>query len=334
MLNDEEFFLYYNSEIKPIVDKFEQYRKEKLFEYRSRKAAYYVSILIFLIITFYFYPHFLKEISYNLMGLRRGSVDNYEFILPVIIISIIGMIFSYFKMKNARKEFDYNTKTQLYRQIIGFYPQLEYRPFSGVNSSTISESNLFPSYDSFKSENYIQGQYKSIKIILSQIELIKITQMDVTVNGYTKTINKEQPIFKGLFFITSLNKKFSSTTYVIKDQLIKIFNDLPRCLKRVTLEDTAFESEFDVYSDNQIEARYLLTPSFMERLIKLNQKAALRCCFVDNKLFLGLAMKDDFMPSLALNEKVDYQRIKQVIQQIDILFEMVDTLKLDINIGL
>ena len=334
MLNDEEFFLYYNSEIKPIVDKFEQYRKEKLFEYRSRKAAYYVSILIFLIITFYFYPHFLKEISYNLMGLRRGSVDNYEFILPVIIISIIGMIFSYFKMKNARKEFDYNTKTQLYRQIIGFYPQLEYRPFSGVNSSTIAESNLFPSYDAFKSENYIQGQYKSIKIILSQIELIKITQMDVTVNGYTKTINKEQPIFKGLFFITSLNKKFSSTTYVIKDQLIKIFNDLPRRLKRVTLEDTAFESEFDVYSDNQIEARYLLTPSFMEGLIKLNQKAALRCCFVDNKLFLGLATKDDFMPSLALNEKVDYQRIKQVIQQIDILFEMVDTLKLDINIGL
>ena len=65
MLNDEEFFLYYNSEIKPIVDKFEQYRKEKLFEYRSRKAAYYVSILIFLIITFYFYPHFLKEISLN-----------------------------------------------------------------------------------------------------------------------------------------------------------------------------------------------------------------------------------------------------------------------------
>jgi hypothetical protein len=40
------------------------------------------------------------------------------------------------------------------------------------------------------------------------------------------------------------------------------------------------------------------------------------------------------MPSLALNETVDYQRIKQVIQQLDILFETVDTLKLDMNIGL
>ncbi len=334
MLNDEEFLSYYNLEIKPAVDKFEQYRKEKLFEYRYRKAAYFTFILIFLIITFYFYPHSLKYISYNLMGLRHGSTDHYGFILPVIIISVIGMIFSYFKMKKSQEEFDYTTKSELYSKIIGFYPEFEYHPFNGISSSTIIESNLFADFDEFRSEDYIEGKYKSIKINLSQIELIKITQMEVNVNSHTETINKEQSIFKGLFFITSLNKKFSSTTYVVQNQLIKIFNDLPKQLKRVTLEDSKFESEFDVYSDSQIEARYLLTPSFMERLLKLNQNTSLRCCFVDNKLFLALAIEDDFMPSLALNETVDYQRIKQVIQQLDILFETVDTLKLDMNIGL
>ncbi len=334
MLNDEEFLSYYNLEIKPAVDEFEQYRKEKLFEYRCRKAAYYASILIFLIITFYFYPHFLKEISYNLMGLRRGSVDYYEFILPVIIISVIGMIFSYFKMKKSRKEFDYTTKSQLYRKIVSFYPELEYHPFNGINNSTITESKLFPYFDKLKSEDYIEGQYKSIKINLSQIELIKIIPRQKTINNHTVTVNEEESIFNGLFFITSLNKKFSSTTYVIPNQIIKIFNGLPSHLKRVTLEDATFESEFDVYSDNQIEARYLLTPSFMERLLKLNYNTPLRCCFTNGRLFLALSMEGDFMPNLALNETVDYQKIKQVIQQLDILFETVDTLKLDMNIGL
>ncbi len=39
------------------------------------------------------------------------------------------------------------------------------------------------------------------------------------------------------------------------------------------LEDPRFEQEFVVYADDQVEARYVLTPSLMERLVEFKQKA-------------------------------------------------------------
>src|SRR5881398_3451621 len=42
-------------------------------------------------------------------------------------------------------------------------------------------------------------------------------------------------------------------------------------LEKIALEDTIFGSEYEVYSDDQIKARRLLTPAFMERLIAMPQ---------------------------------------------------------------
>lgn len=41
--------------------------------------------------------------------------------------------------------------------------------------------------------------------------------------------------------------------------------------ERVKLEDVSFERQFEVFSDNQIEARYLLTTAFMERMSEVKK---------------------------------------------------------------
>jgi hypothetical protein len=45
-------------------------------------------------------------------------------------------------------------------------------------------------------------------------------------------------------------------------------------MEPVRLEDPRFEGQYEVYSTNQIEARALLTPAFMERFMALAARSA------------------------------------------------------------
>jgi hypothetical protein len=51
----------------------------------------------------------------------------------------------------------------------------------------------------------------------------------------------------------------------------KLFSSFANNLEKVKLESIDFENRFIVYSNDQVEARYILTPSFMERLVKLEK---------------------------------------------------------------
>lgn len=39
----------------------------------------------------------------------------------------------------------------------------------------------------------------------------------------------------------------------------------------IKLEDINFSKNFDVYSEDEVEARYLLTPTFIEKFLKLKR---------------------------------------------------------------
>ena len=70
--------------------------------------------------------------------------------------------------------------------------------------------------------------------------------------------------FQGLFVKLQMNKNFNGKT-VVSDGTAKT-----KGLKEVILEDPEFKNIWDVHSDDQVEARYLLTVTFMERLKELN----------------------------------------------------------------
>jgi len=226
-------------------------------------------------------------------------------------------------------EFHYLSKSKLYKKIIGFY-NLDYSPFSGINRQTVYKTNLFPDFDRFSSEDYIQGEYKGVELKLSEIELIKIVK-----SGSGKDASyTENKVFSGLFIITDFHKRFSSTSYILPNKWIKIGVGLPSIYKRVDLEDPTFEKKFDVYSDNQIESRYILTPSFMERIVALSKMGDIRCCFIDKQMIIALELNKDFLPELSLYEVIDKERVKKILDDLQVIFDVINTLKLDMKIGL
>lgn len=330
MLDEKEFLLYYKAEIEPKLEEFEIFRKKKLASYiKALAVSIFFGIFIF-IITFYIYPNLIEDSK----TYPPDKENYYSFILPITIISFIGLIYGIFKLKHIRKDFNYITKSTLYNKLIGYHSSLEYKPLQGIDSSTVSESHILPAFDKLRSEDYIEGKYKSVDVKLSEIELIKIV-MEVRRIGNKSVIkHREEQIFKGLFLITSFNKRFSSNTYILADSWIKAFKRLPNGVKRVILEDPIFEKKFDVYSDDQVESRYLLTPSFMERLIEIHNEYKISCSFINGQMFIALPLEFDFLPNLGLTEQLDYAKAKQILEQLNIFFELIDTLKLNIKTSL
>lgn len=65
--------------------------------------------------------------------------------------------------------------------------------------------------------------------------------------------------------------------------------------QKVNLEDINFNKKFKIYSDNQIEARYILTPELMDDLLVLNEKIKhLKVTIIDNKMYIGFVGKNLF----------------------------------------
>ena len=77
---------------------------------------------------------------------------------------------------------------------------------------------------------------------------------------------------KGFFFIADFQKDFQGHTTILRNSLFKLSSSG----SRVKLENPDFEKTFDVYSTDQIEARYLLSPSRSEE--RRVGKECLRLC--------------------------------------------------------
>lgn len=112
----------------------------------------------------------------------------------------------------------------------------------------------------------------------------------------------------------------------------------------ISLEDPLFNKNFEVFTDNQVEARYLLTTAFMERLLNFQKKYN---CVVDvlfsnetapdlGNVFLSITSKRDFfkLPSSWINNPSDIKPIYKIIQEVKEIAEILDALKLDQDIGL
>lgn len=103
-------------------------------------------------------------------------------------------------------------------------------------------------------------------------------------------------LFEGLMVTIDFQvKSFSSRTLIIPKRGVMGWLNLGKGgLERVKLEDPIFEDLFDVFSNDQVEARYLLTPTFMDRLRllrKLFDGKPLRAAFEQGRLFIAFDVR-------------------------------------------
>ncbi len=189
---------------------------------------------------------------------------------------------------------------------------------------------LVPDWDRSKYEDLLTGKRGDTDFEFYEAHLEdKRTE---TSNGRTRT--KWVTVFKGQCLVLDFHKQFHGLTKVFRDtglfnKLVEIGQKFSnRHIEKVGLEDPVFEKAFEVFSNDQVEARYLLTPDFMQRLLDLEAAfdgKKIRCAFSGGKLFICMEGGNLFEPG-SMHDPLDHpDRISDVLHDFVAVFLVIDS---------
>lgn len=136
-------------------------------------------------------------------------------------------------------------------------------------------------------------------------------------------------IFLGVdkFWVWGLLHPYSLIAYFLV--LLVVYGVSTKINSKIDLEDQSFEDIFDVYGDDQIEARQILRQSFMKEIAeyckKIGEKTNWEFCFYENKIYIKRPLKK-YKPFLNISKDLEnniedfirlYLHIKQTRSMID-----------------
>ncbi len=134
--------------------------------------------------------------------------------------------------------------------------------------------------------------------------------------------------FKGLFF-TAKSNKFLYAPTIIKPKLLE--NDLnllfPR--KQLIIEDPEFNSLFTVYSEDQVQARYILSASLMEKLVQFRKKANrnIYVSFVDDMIYVAVEYPEGIFEPNLFKSMLKFAPLREYFEAIQLMLGIIEDLK-------
>jgi hypothetical protein len=135
-------------------------------------------------------------------------------------------------------------------------------------------------------------------------------------------------VFRGQLMRLDFPTKTFGRTVVLRDA--GIFNKKKRGdMKRVGLSSPKFEKTFEAYGTDQVEARVILDPVFMQRMIDLEASVEgkrIRFAFVDNDLFIAVETGNRYEAGSMLQPLDAPERMQRILDEVGVIYDIVDGL--------
>lgn len=291
----------------PTLQVLENKRKELLKKGRSEGLIY---AAIFLVV-----------------GVIALLILKLEGIFGPIVIVVISVIILITCINNKSKIFSSFYKEEVVDEIIRvFCPNATYSPNDGVGEELFRNSGLFTSPDRYHAEDLIEGCLDKTSFICSEVHAEE-RRARSTKNGVQYYW---EDIFKGFLFIADFHKEFQGETTILRNSFFKV----KMGASRVKMENPDFEKVFDVFSTNQIEARYLITPSMMERMLKLdsNFKKGVTISFRNSTILVAIPDSKNRFEADVWSSLNDMSILKSDFAVLQSLLDIVDELNLNTRI--
>lgn len=246
-------------------------------------------------------------------------------IFPIFIF--FGLIF-YFGFKTAKydkelKAYENQLKADIVTKFLNLvFEEIVYKPNFNVKDSIVQSSGIFPKYAQLESEDYIKAKFKS-----TDIELTEITLKSNGEEGMYTT-------FRGLFVIADFNKEFSNKTLVITAEDKPWYQQMFSSNKPDVMDNGEFNELYTVYGTDKVQNRFILSHSFMERLIRIREKynCAVNLNFKNSKMFLAIDWRQDFFEISNLTSSNYQDLFKNYYDQLGQISELIDELNLNTRI--
>ncbi len=290
----------------PLLAQFEQERKELHKKCTIRAViGIILSIVSFTLLTYF--------------DIVKPNLDNFLKI-SIIIMSIVTLKDFYWQ-----KSFEQKIKFKIMPVFCKALGDFRWQSEKTINYDIFVKAGVvLQNWYKAKSDDIFIGKHKNVSIEIAEVRY------------YKKEIQEDKITFKGVCVVLDINKRFNGHTLVTSDTGLHISPIYG--LKHTLLEDVKFEKMFDVFTEDEVEARYLLTPSFMERLVNVKRTfnaAKISCAFYMNKLFISIDTGKDMFSLGNLTVSTDnYRQFYQMFEEVTSIIELIDQLKLDQKIGL
>ena len=316
------------------------------------------------------YKHILRrEVFPKLKPLEQERQEIFKMLLllglPLTAIITIGLFILCMKMQDYRfilipvgifiwiwhfqkKKLENKVKNNMMPLLMTAIPGFSWTLDCIIPEDEVWNAELFPYHSgtNVKTDDNFQGAYRGVDIA--------ITESKYT---YTTSSGKNRRIvivFSGAIVKICMNKKFEGTTIIrpktSANNIWKLlFTDIDlgkpfrdsinnKKMEEIKLEDVDFNKNFSVYSTDQIESRYLLTTSFIDRfkdIMKAFNTDKIFCSFYDNYVYIApWSSKDLFSLAHLSKTLIDEEQYDVLFREFASILALVDHFKLDKKLGL
>lgn len=207
----------------------------------------------------------------------------------------------------------------------------ELAPVEPADIHTFKNLGLVPGWDRSKYEDRITGSRNDTPFEFFEAHL---EEKRTTTDGKGRTRTTWVTVFRGQCLVVKFHKQFHGVTKVYRDMgLLNWVGKLGQLgkgnIQKVKLEDPVFEKAFEVYSNDQIEARFILTPDFMERLLGLERAfkgKQVRCAFQGGEMFLACEGSNLLEPGSMYRSMDDLGRVQEMLRDFAAIFLLIDAM--------
>lgn len=272
--------------------------------------------------------------------------EDYYFEFPKITKNIDQKVNSYIL----------DCKKLLFKPIIElFVYNIEYFPHKFFKYEKVIESNLFPSLPIDKNiynkkRNYSKIYFKGRNAVQGYLgeNYIEFCELDIYEISNSKSDSKPTETFHGLFLIADYkNIQFKTIlqsvflgilTSRIDMSSLNSRDEIQLKKKKIQLQNLKFNKYFSVYSEDDIEARKILSPVVLENLGNFAEKnnITIKLSFINNQVFIALGVGQIFEPNLKdllplrkINLDLIEKDAERIYEEISLVSEIIKGIKLN-----
>lgn len=178
---------------------------------------------------------------------------------------------------------------------------------------------LLPAYDGAQFSDGMSGERRGCSLRLCEAQLTQRRRSGKNTQNVT--------VFHGLMLAIAFPRRFLGETLILRDRGIFNLGSLGRGLERVGLVSSELEQAFEVYATDQVEARDLIHPVFMEALLELEtafRGRELKAAFSAGDLRITVATGALFEPGSMFRPLDDQSRVEAVVRDMAAALGIVD----------
>ena len=256
---------------------------------------------------------------------------NILLVVALIIASVGFFILGVIRYLKFRSEY----KSSVVRKVVQFInPKYLYDPNKHISLNDFILSRIGDKkINKAAGDDYICG--KIDKTVFEFSELVaQYEWVDTDHDG--KKVTRVENYFNGLFFLADFNKHIQGETFVFPDTVERILGKFGQKIQKnkrgdlVKLENPEFEKYYAVFSTDQTEARYILTPAMMEGLVNIRKKTGANCyfSFIGERVYCGIELNK------AMFEASVFKSLKfKDIEFMHSVFMLIETIITEMNLN-